>query len=261
MAIVDGGWSSGTYAQAAWGCSVYYPLISNGGWGNGAWGDNVWGLGNGGLITTSDTVSPNGTFIATISEVANTSSDFSGAVYLQSAVSELVVASETESSQVVLGTSVSESAVVSEEVSRYVQINRSLTEAANAYVDSVASTPYYNVNVKETANTSDTYAGVIAIQAAVVETITANAAPVGIRYRYIGVEENAAVSETMATSATFAVRVIEASNATETVTTGAIFKVALTESVVASEVDSRRLLWEPIDTGNTTSWTLINTNS
>ena len=57
MAQVDGGYSSGNWGEpAAWGCSVYYPVISNAGWGLGAWGSDVWGLGNGGLVCASDTV-------------------------------------------------------------------------------------------------------------------------------------------------------------------------------------------------------------
>ena len=44
MAQVDGGYSSGYWGEAAWGCSVYYPLISNAGWGLGAWGSDGWEL-------------------------------------------------------------------------------------------------------------------------------------------------------------------------------------------------------------------------
>jgi hypothetical protein len=61
VAQVDGGYSSGTWGEAGWGCSVYYPVISNAGWGNGPWGGEAdayggWGLGNGGLIVASDSV-------------------------------------------------------------------------------------------------------------------------------------------------------------------------------------------------------------
>ena len=81
MAQVDGGYSSGNWGEpAAWGCSVYYPIISNAGWGLGAWGSDVWGLGNGGLVVASDScnVAANAPVLATISESAVVSDTFAG---------------------------------------------------------------------------------------------------------------------------------------------------------------------------------------
>ena len=119
MAVVDGGYSSGTWGEAGWGCSVYYPIISNAGWGLGAWGFDGWGLGNGGLVRVSDsTESPlNPAIQASIAESAVASDQVSGERTFTGAVSEDSVASETVAVGLGLGGSVGEQANVADTVS------------------------------------------------------------------------------------------------------------------------------------------------
>ena len=90
MAQVDGGYSSGYWGEAGWGCSVYYPVISNAGWGNGPWGSDGWGLGNDGLITASDStnVAATAPILASISETANASDTYAADQVLVASISE-----------------------------------------------------------------------------------------------------------------------------------------------------------------------------
>lgn len=119
MAIVDGGYSSGTWGEAGWGCSVYYPLVSNAGWGNGPWGSNGWGLGDGGLVTASEQTNVAGTAPVTvfITESANVSETVSSDSIKVGAVTETVTAADTVLSAFVINGAVAEAANVSEIVS------------------------------------------------------------------------------------------------------------------------------------------------
>ena len=129
MAVVDGGWGSGTWAEAAWGCSVYYPVISNAGWGLGAWGSDGWGLGDGGLVRVSDTTeSPlNPAIQASIAESAVASDQVLGERTFTGAVTEASVASETVVAGTTIASAVSEQVNVSETVSSLFVINGTFT--------------------------------------------------------------------------------------------------------------------------------------
>jgi hypothetical protein len=197
VAQVDGGYSSGNWGEpAAWGCSVYYPVISNAGWGLGAWGSDVWGLGNGGLVSASDTVG----FLA---------------------------AKE--------GT-VSETVIVSDVVARPSEnIPVSIIEAGN-----IADQSFANVAIPVTSTVSE----------------TANAANANF---VVTVQETVNAESILSTLGIFVVTVSETGNATDLVFPNGVYAQRINESVTAQDIVNRRLLWEPIDTGITEDWVLINT--
>ena len=221
MAQVDGGYSSGNWGEpAAWGCSVYYPVISNAGWGLGAWGSDVWGLGNGGLVSASDTVG----FLA---------------------------AKE--------GT-VSETVIVSDVVARPSEnIPVSIIEAGN-----IADQSFANVAVPVTSTVSETAdetSGNITVSvtsfineaANIADTTGANATFV------VTVQETVNAESILSTLGIFVVTVSETGNVTDLVFPNGVFAQRISESVTAQDIVNRRLLWEPIDTGITEDWVLINT--
>ena len=224
MAQVDGGYSSGNWGEpAAWGCSVYYPVISNAGWGLGAWGSDVWGLGNGGLVSASDTVG-------------------------------YVAASE--------GT-VSETAIISDVVARPSEdIPVSIVESANIADESSANiaAPVLST-VSETANAADETSGNITTAvisfinetANIADTTNANANFV------VTVQETVNAESILSTLGIFVVTVSETGNVTDLVFPNGVFAQRISESVTAQDIVNRRSLWEPIDTGITEDWVLINT--
>ena len=117
MAQVDGGYSSGTWGEAGWGCSVYYPIIAYGGWGTGTWGQNGWGFGAGFLSISDQTnVAANAPILATFSETVTTAEDYSAVPTLSGAIDETVTTADTVASGIVLGSSISETANASETV-------------------------------------------------------------------------------------------------------------------------------------------------
>ena len=224
MAQVDGGYSSGNWGEpAAWGCSVYYPVFSNAGWGLGAWGSDVWGLGNGGLVSASDTVG-------------------------------YVAASE--------GT-VSESVIVSDVVFRPSEdIPVFIVEAGNIADESVGSVAIpVTSTVSETANAADETSGNITTAvisfinetANIADTTSANANFV------VTVQETVNAESILSTLGIFVVTVSETGNVTDLVFPNGVFAQNISESVTAQDIVNRRLLWEPIDTGITEDWVLINT--
>ena len=261
MAQVDGGYSSGNWGEpAAWGCSVYYPLISNGGWGNGAWGADGWGLGNGGLVSASDTVSLTGIFNSFIAEeVLGVDAEHEALTNLDCQFNEFVLATETVSTQVTLGTSVIETVNSADEITGLRYFFGATEETANV-TDTVQALLILPVAVTETANVSETVVSALAIQSLTAETANASDEIVGVGFNFRSIEETVVGSDNVSTLAIFAVNVIETSNATDTLSTNGTFKAAVIETVTAQDIENRRLLWEPIDTGITENWVLINTN-
>jgi ribosomal protein L6P/L9E len=83
---------------------------------------------------------------------------------------------------------------------------------------------------------------------------------VGVGYNFRSIEENAATEDVVSTLGIFVVSVDETSNIAETFSTNATFITAVSETVTAQDIENRRLLWEPIDTGTVEDWRLINTN-
>jgi hypothetical protein len=111
VAVVDGGFSSGEWGTpAGWGCSVYYPFITNGGWGLGAWGSDGWGLGNDGIVSASDIVSAGGTTQVFVSETATASDIILGNLLRNASISEGVTAADIVSSLASFGVSVTDTA-------------------------------------------------------------------------------------------------------------------------------------------------------
>ena len=224
MAQVDGGYSSGNWGEpAAWGCSVYYPVISNAGWGLGAWGYDVWGLGNGGLVSASDTVG-----------------------YL--------AAKE--------GT-VSETITVSEQVSRPSEnISVSIIETVNIADESFANVAIpVTSTVSETANVADETSGNITTSVISFVSESSNIADITRANAnfVVTVQETVNAESILSTLGIFVVTVSETGNVTDLVLPNGVYAQRINESVTAQDIVNRRLLWEPIDTGITEDWVLINT--
>jgi hypothetical protein len=224
VAQVDGGYSSGNWGEpAAWGCSVYYPVISNAGWGLGAWGYDVWGLGNGGLVTASDTTGYLTAFEGAVSETVNASEEVSRPNQnISISVSETANIADTTFSNVA------------------VPVISSVSETVNA-----ADETSGNVTVSMTSYISET--------ANIADTTGANANFV------VTVQETVNAESIVSTLGIFVVNVNETSNTVDQFLPNGIYFHAVTETVTAQDSVNRRRLWELIDTGTTEDWSLINT--
>ena len=224
MAQVDGGYSSGNWGEpAAWGCSVYYPVISNAGGGLGAWGYDVWGLGNGGLVTASDTTGYLTAFEGTVSETVIASEEVSRPNQnISISVSETVNIADEVSGNVaapMLGT-------VSETVNAADETSGNITVSVTSFINEAA-------NIADTTGANATF--VVTVQ----ETVNAESI--------------------LNTLGIFVVNINETSNATDLIFPNGVFALGVNESVTAQDIVNRRSLWEPIDTGITEDWVLINT--
>lgn len=224
MAQVDGGYSSGSWGEpAAWGCSVYYPVISNAGWGLGAWGSAVWGLGDGGLVSASDTVG----FLAA----------------KEGTVSETVIVSDSVARPSEnIPVSITETANISDQLfgNVAVPIISLISETVNAADESSSNTTTAVISfINESVN--------------IVDATSSNA------NFSITVQETVNAISILSTLGIFVVNVKETSNATDQVIPNGVFSLGVNESVTAQDIVNRRALWEPIDTGITEDWILINT--
>jgi len=223
--VVDGGYSSGEWGgPAAWGCSVYYPAITNAGWGLGDWGYDVWGLGNGGLVSASDTVAYVPAYESSVDETV-TAADTVITTNQSIAVSiiETVNADDSTSGAVALplmGT-VSETADIVDTTSA------TITTLVISYIDETA-------NIVDTTSTSATFV--------------------------VATQETANAIDALSTLGIFVVAASETSTATDQVLPNGVYGIGVSETARAQDVVNRRLLWEPIDTDVNGNWTLINTN-
>jgi len=225
VAQVDGGYSSGEWGgPAAWGCSVYYPVVTNAGWGLGAWGFAGWGLGDDGLVSASDTVSSAPAFLSSIDETAN-ATDVVITTNQNIAVSiiETINALDSASGDIAIPItgSVSETANIVDETSA------TITTLVVSYID-------------ETANSADTTSVTAVFPATALETVNAT-----ITVNALGI---------------FVVSATETSNAADQIFPNGVYSIGVSETARAQDVVNRRLLWEPIDTNVDGGWTLINTN-
>lgn len=264
MAQVDGGFSSGNWGEpAAWGCSVYYPLISNAGWGNGAWGADGWGLGNGGLVSASDTVTSIGTFNSSIKEeVLGIDDSHQADTLLDCQFNDdlhILLSTDVFGSNVIFGTSVVETVNATDEITGLRYFYGTTVDTANV-TDAASMLVNYPVAVRETSNISEIVVNALAIQSTAAETANASDVIVGVRNTFVATEENATVVEIVSTNVNFAVSIAETSNITETFSTNTTLFATANASVAAQDIVNRRRLWEPIDTGITEDWQLINTN-
>lgn len=224
MAQVDGGYSSGDWGgPAAWGCSVYYPIISNAGWGLGAWGSYGWGIGNDGLVSASDTVAYVPAYESSVDETVT-------AADTVAITNQNVLANVTETVNIVDTTSSNIAA----------PINITVSETANV-LDETSG----NITVSMTSYISET--------ANIADTTSANANFV------VTVGETVNAESILSALGIFVVNVNETSNATDLIFPNGVYAQRINESVTAQDIVSRRGLWEQIDTGTTEAWVLINT--
>ena len=224
MAQVDGGYSSGNWGEpAAWGCSVYYPVISNAGWGLGAWGYDVWGLGNGGLVSASDTVA----YIPAV-EVS---------------VSETVIVSDIVFRP-------------SEDIPVFIVESANIADASLGNIAApVLSTVSETAVVVDSSSAEKSFAIISVVNETAVITDEARSNATFV----VTVNETVNAESILSTLGIFVVTVSETGNVIDLVFPNGVFAQQINEAVNAQDSVNRRRLWELIETGTTEDWSLINT--
>lgn len=259
MAVVDGGWGSGTWAEAAWGCSVYYPLVANAGWGLGAWGSDGWGLGNDGIVTATDRASTSLTSARVIFETIAINDAVSTTRTMPVNTQETIVGADIAVGGFGAAVSVVETAATTEQISASAFFV-ALTQDTSTATEFTFSAPEYKCDVSELLSTTSVVASGVSLGAAITEfsTLLDNA---NVTRTTVGeITESTAVAATIFTIANCAVSIVVNAVAVDQTATLVNVNSTVSTTVAIADVVNRRLLWEPIDTGVDEDWTLINTN-
>jgi hypothetical protein len=243
--MAEGGWSSGTWGEAAWGGSVYYRDASE-------------------AATTSDSEAVAGsTFTSAIVEVGEIVDNIATTPTLFAGVEEEVFTSsvmQVESST--QNASLSEAAAVSDANSAQQVFATEVSEGA-AGVDAVATQQVFASDVSESATGADALDASFAYFADANETATATDINDAQHVMFVGVDESAVGADAVAVNHTLETSVSEAASASvRAVISASIFYASLVDNVIIADLVAARRFWEPVDDIQDANWqNITNTQS
>lgn len=261
--MAEGGWSSGTWGEAGWGCSVYDRVSSAG-------------------AAPFDSTSASGSLKSLISEFGF-GFDFEStaqSVYNAQANNEAIAVASTEIALVVFGTTIVESTNILDVPIGGLTFDCVATSAVNATNIFLAQATFNGNAVVESVAANDAPFTNVILPVVINEFVDCSIevdAAIGI---YSLIFESSSVSELYAAQVTFGGVINEGSTAQDVVSTQAAFNSLtqenarasntftgagtfisnVNETAKASDIFVRRFLWELIDDNQAVSWQLINTN-
>jgi hypothetical protein len=243
--MAEGGWSSGTWGEAAWGGSVYYRDASE-------------------AATTSDSEAVAGsTFTSAIVEVgeivdniATTPTFFSGVEEEVFTSSVMQVESTTQN------VSLSEAAAVSD-ANFAQQVFATEVSESSAGVDAVATQQVFASDVSESATGEDSLGSSFAYFSDANETATATDTTAAQHVMPASVAESATGSDAMSANQILETSVSEAAAASvRAVISASIFYASLVDNVIIADLIAARRFWEPVDDIQDANWqNITNTQS
>jgi hypothetical protein len=243
--MAEGGWSSGTWGEAAWGGSVYYRDASE-------------------AATTSDSEAVAGStftsaIVATgqiVDNIATTPTFFSGVEEEVFTSSAMQVESSTQN------VSLSEAAAVSD-ANFAQQVFATEVSESSAGVDAVATQQVFASDVSESATGEDALGASFAYFADANETATATDTTAAQHVMPASVVENATGSDAMSANQILETSVSEAAAASvRAVISASIFYASLVDNVVIADLIAARRFWEPVDDIQDANWqNITNTQS
>jgi hypothetical protein len=261
--MAEGGWSSGTWGQAGWGCSVYDRTDSD-------------------SAAASDTSSAGAILNSLVSELgfATDSESTAQSIYNVQVNDEAITVESTEIALVIFGTSVVEATNISAVPIGGLTFFCVEEAAANALDTSVAQVTFNGNSIIEAAAGNDAPAANVILPVTITEFVDCSIeidSAIGI---YSLIFENSSVSDLYAAQVTFGgvvneacvaedavstlvefgASVNESSTASDTLSGAGNFIASVSETARASDTFVRRYLWELIDDNQAVSWQLINTN-
>lgn len=261
--MAEGGWSSGTWGEAGWGCSVYDRVSSAG-------------------AAPLDSMSAAASLSSLISEFGFgfDSDSTAQSVYTAQVNDEAVAVASTEIASVVFGTTIVESTnildvpiggltfdCVAASVASATDIfSAQATFNNNAVVESVAANdaPFTNVIlpvvINEFAECSIEIDGAVGLYCLIFEASSVSEL-YAAQVTFGGViNEGSTAQDVVSTQAAFNSLTQENARASNTFTGAGTFISNVNETAKASDTFVRRFLWELIDDNQAVSWQLINTN-
>jgi hypothetical protein len=181
---------------------------------------------------------------------------------------------------VVVNSLVSELATGTDFILSQTNVTINVGEFATAIAGDIANIVNVNTSVSELVTVSDIVNGLLSLPASVSESAQIALTPLSPRVGFLCLaNESAQGSEAIATRAVFTALAAELAVATDTirttasmkfgvtesvvildrVPTNAVYNIPLSDSVLLSDQVNARLLWEPVNTSETTDWNLIDT--
>ena len=156
----------------------------------------------------------------------------------------------------------------------------SVSESATAIAGDIANIVNVNISVSELVTVSNTINAFLSLPASVSESAQIALTPLSPSVGFLCLaNESAQGSETVATRVVFRATAQETVVATDIINTtanmkfgvtesvvildlvptNAVYNIPLSDSVLLSDQVNARLLWEPVNTSETTDWNLIDT--
>lgn len=261
--MAEGGWSSGAWSEAGWGCSVYDRASSA-------------------SAGPSDSMSASGNFSAQISEFGF-GFDFEStaqSTYTAQVNDEAVAVADTEIASVVFGTTIVESTNILDVPIGGLTFDCVSFNAVNAQAISAAQATFNGNTVFESSVANDSLFTNVILPVVINEFVDCSIEFDGALGLYSLIFEASSVSDTYAakvsfngiinersttqdnssTLVNFKSNLQENARASSTVVNAANFISSVNETARASDRFVRRFLWELIDDNQAVSWQLINTN-
>jgi hypothetical protein len=155
-----------------------------------------------------------------------------------------------------------------------------ISESATAIAGDIDNIVNVNISVSELVTVSNTINAFLSLPASVSESAQIALTPLSPRVGFLCLaNESAQGSETVATRVVFRALAAELAVATDIINTtanmkfgvtesvvildlvptNAVYNIPLSDSVLLSDQVNARLLWEPVNTSETTDWNLIDT--
>lgn len=280
--MAEGGYSSGSWGQAGWGCSVYDRSLtdttnaSDFSFGNSRYVRNVFEN-----ATATDVTSGNFPFVSCrVSESVLSNDAITNTLFYGSRTLETVNTSDSASVFYIAGARIQETTNATVLVNCLANFN-SLVENSCTSNDVVFGTRVVEVSVSDAASASVTLESKVLFGAVVSEVVNAfeeaqsrfglkglieesliaEDKSFAVRSTFAELTENAAANSAASALAIFLTTVFESIAAEEGDNTSLSSANFINEGVSVSDILRCRFLWEIIDTGDTEVWNGINTGN
>ncbi len=184
-----------------------------------------------------------------------------GSSLYERSIEEATSAVDISSSKAAFLVSTIENAAGSDTVSSATAFKVSVSEVV-AVNDVVAASTIFKGAVEESSAIGDVISAQFTPTVTVDEGVAILDVILGGADYLAHIEESALAQEELTFGgSTYNIQVHETSNVSDAANANASLGVQVIDSAIAADVNTRRKLWEPIDTGVDEDWTLINTNS
>lgn len=184
-----------------------------------------------------------------------------GSSLYERSIDESTTATDAVAATALLSGNVQETVAASDAISAAAVLNSAVQDSASG-ADTLLAVSVYISSLLEAASAQETVAARFQPSCLVSETADIQAQVLGGGDFSAHIQENTVAEDVLTFgNSTYNIGILEDVAAEDRNSTNTVFNSAVAASATASDSASRRLLWEPINTGVDEDWTLINTNS